>query len=113
MKVLFTIVVCKVLRWIGKMVGKGSSLPGKIALRICPDILDRVKLPKYIIAVTGSNGKTSTVEMIAHILMKNGKNVAWNTKEPAAPLIEIIKGSAILRNTQSFAVILKKDERKS
>ena len=78
MKVLFTIIVCKVLRCIGKRIGKGSSLPGKIALKICPDILDRVSLPKYIIAVTGSNGKTSTVEMIAHILMENGKKVPWN-----------------------------------
>ena len=78
MKVLFTIIVCKILRVIGKLVGKGSSLPGKIALKICPDILERVSLPEYIIAVTGSNGKTSTVEMIAHILMENGKKVAWN-----------------------------------
>ena len=73
MKVLVTIMVCKVLRIIGKIVGKGSSLPGKIALKICPDILERISLPKYIIAVTGSNGKTSTVEMIAHILMENGQ----------------------------------------
>lgn len=78
MKRLITILVCKLLRFIGKVVGKGSSLPGKIALKICPDILQRVTLPKYIIAVTGSNGKTSTVEMIAHILMQNGKKVAWN-----------------------------------
>lgn len=49
-----------------------------MALRLCPDILSRVTLPPYIIAVTGSNGKTSTVEMIAHILTKNGKTVAWN-----------------------------------
>ncbi len=28
--------------------------------------------------VTGSNGKTSTVEMIAHILCESGKKVAWN-----------------------------------
>lgn len=78
MKKLFTIIVCKILRLIGGFVGKGSSLPGKIALRICPDILKRISLPPNIIAVTGSNGKTSTVEMIAHILEANGKKVAWN-----------------------------------
>jgi len=53
MKVLFTIIVCKILRIIGKIVGKGSSLPGKIALKICPDILERVSLPKYIPVVNG------------------------------------------------------------
>ena len=78
MKALFSIIVCKLLRFIGKLVGKGSSLPGQIALKICPDILNRVTLPKYIIAVTGSNGKTSTVEMIAHILQKNNFSVAYN-----------------------------------
>ena len=78
MRVFFTILVCKLLRFVGKLIGKGSSLPGQVALKLCPDILSRVKLPQYIIAVTGSNGKTSTVEMIAHILMSNGKTVAWN-----------------------------------
>ncbi len=78
MKVFLTILICKMLRGIGKLIGKGSSLPGKIALKLCPDILSRVTLPEYIIAVTGSNGKTSTVEMIAHILTENGKSVAWN-----------------------------------
>ena len=68
MRKFCAIVLCKLLRLIGKAVGKGSSLPGQIALKICPDILRQVQLPPVIIAVTGSNGKTSTVEMIAAIL---------------------------------------------
>lgn len=78
MKKFFAILVCKILRFVGKIIGRGSSLPGQAALKICPDILSRIQLPEYIIAVTGSNGKTSTVEMIAHILTQNGKTVAWN-----------------------------------
>ena len=78
MKVFFTILICKLLRFVGKLIGKGSSLPGQIALKLCPDILSRVQLPSHIIAVTGSNGKTSTVEMIAHILRGSGKKIAWN-----------------------------------
>ncbi|MED9970546.1 MAG: MurT ligase domain-containing protein [Ruminococcus sp.] len=78
MRVIFTILVCKLLRFAGKLLGKGSSLPGQVALKLCPDILSRISLPDYIIAVTGSNGKTSTVEMIAHILTGSGKKVAWN-----------------------------------
>lgn len=78
MRVIFTILVCKLLRFAGKLLGKGSSLPGQVALKLCPDILRRISLPDYIIAVTGSNGKTSTVEMIAHILTGSGKKVAWN-----------------------------------
>lgn len=78
MRKFLAILVCKLGRWVGRLVGKGSSMPGKVALKICPDILRRVQLPPHIIAVTGSNGKTSTVEMIAAILRADGKNVVYN-----------------------------------
>ena len=78
MRKFLAILVCKAGRFVGKLVGKGSSLPGKYALKICPDILSRVELPPHIIAVTGSNGKTSTVEMIAAILRASGKTVVYN-----------------------------------
>ena len=74
----FTILVCKILRFVGKLIGRGSSMPGQIALKLSPKILSKVKLPDKVIAVTGSNGKTSTVEMIACILEKEGKKVIWN-----------------------------------
>ena len=78
MRKFLAILVCKLGRFVGKLVGKGSSMPGKFALKICPDILSRVQLPPHIIAVTGSNGKTSTVEMIAAILRADGKHVIYN-----------------------------------
>ena len=80
MRKLLAIVVCKLGRFVGKLIGKGSSMPGKFALKICPDILKRVQLPPHIIAVTGSNGKTSTVEMIATVLRAQGKNVIYNAE---------------------------------
>lgn len=78
MKAFFVILICRILKWIGGILGRGSSLPGQIALRLDKNILRKIRLPKYVIAVTGSNGKTSTVEMIARILQQGGKNVAWN-----------------------------------
>ena len=76
MRKFLAIVVCKLGRFVGKLIGKGSSMPGKFALKICPDILKRVTLPPHIIAVTGSNGKTSTVEMIATVLRAQGSSMA-------------------------------------
>ena len=78
MKKWMAIILCKLAHWVGKALGKGSSLPGKLALKVCPDILARLELPAHIVAVTGSNGKTSTVELLAHILEESGRTVAYN-----------------------------------
>ncbi len=78
MRKLLAILLCKAGRWAGSLVGRGSSLPGRVALLVCPDVLRRLTLPSHVVAVTGSNGKTSTVEMIAHILQKSGKTVVYN-----------------------------------
>ena len=78
MRLLLAIIICKLLYFAGSKIGKGSSLPGQAALALCPDALKRVKLPETVIAVTGSNGKTSTTELIAHALKANGLRAAWN-----------------------------------
>ena len=114
MRKLLAIIVCKLLRIVGKLVGKGSSLPGKYALKLCPDILSRVELPKYIIAVTGSNGKTSTVEMIAAILRKSGKTVVYN--EEGSNQIEgvttlILANATLGGRVKADVLLLESDER--
>lgn len=55
-------------------------MPGKVALALYSKALSKVKMPAYVIAVTGSNGKTSTVEMINEVLSKAGFDVAYNTE---------------------------------
>lgn len=78
MKTALIIMFSKLLYKIGKVMGKGSSMPGQIALKLDKNILGKVKLPKDIVVVTGSNGKTSTTEMICNILQKNGYDVGCN-----------------------------------
>ena len=114
MKVFITILICKLLRFVGKLIGKGSSFPGQVALKLCPDILSRVQLPEYIIAVTGSNGKTSTVEMIAHILQKNGKRVAWNREgsNQIEGVTTLVLGSSTMGGkVKSDILLIESDER--
>ena len=78
MKIIISILICRFVYFVGKIVKKGSSLPGKIVLKLFPSILSKIKMPKTVIAVSGSNGKTSTVEMIAHVLTGQGAKVIYN-----------------------------------
>lgn len=78
MRKFLAIIICKLTKKICKYFGRGSSFPGQLALKICPDILSRIELPEKIIAVTGSNGKTSTVEMIHGIIENASLSLAYN-----------------------------------
>ena len=114
MRKILAIIICKILRIVRKMVGKGSSLPGKYALKICPDVLSRVKLPENVVAVTGSNGKTSTVEMMAHILRENGKKVIYNAE--GSNQIEgvtafILANANIFGRVKGDVLLIESDER--
>ena len=114
MRKFLAIVACKVLRFVGKLVGKGSSLPGKYALKICPDILRQVQLPQHIIAVTGSNGKTSTVEMIAAILRAGGKTVVYN--EEGSNQVEgvttlVLSHASLSGKVNADVLLIESDER--
>ncbi len=113
MKVL-TILVCKLLAFVGKLIGKGSSLPGKVALKLCPNILSRLTLPKQIIAVTGSNGKTSTVEMLAKVLMEGGKQVIYNkegSNQIEGVTTMLLNNATLFGKVKGDVVLLESDER--
>ena len=111
---LITIVLCKLLSFVGRLIGKGTSLPGKVALKLCPNILSRLCLPEHIIAVTGSNGKTSTVEMIARVLTEGGKKVVWNKEgsnqiEGVATLL--LCSATLSGKVRGDILLLESDER--
>ena len=50
----------------------GTDFPGTLALKLCPDFLKYVGRPKTIIAVTGTNGKTTVSNLLADTLEKAG-----------------------------------------
>jgi UDP-N-acetylmuramyl tripeptide synthase len=60
--------------------GGGSAIPGNIALRIDPDFLERTisRIPKGVVAVSGSNGKSTTTNMLAAIMREHGLKVFTN-----------------------------------
>ena len=50
--------------------GGGTSLPGKLLLRMAPDAIDRLsdRLPDGAVAISATNGKTTTAKMLASML---------------------------------------------
>lgn len=56
----------------------GSSLPGKLALKIDPDILATLAKDYEVIVVTGTNGKTLTTALTVNILKQEYEQVLTN-----------------------------------
>ena len=79
MRLLIAILVCRVLYFIGRLVHKGTAKPGDIARVFCPKVLSRLKFDGKVICVTGTNGKTTTSNMMTHILRENGYSVINNS----------------------------------
>ena len=74
--------ICKLANFFITKVIKygGSNITGKIALKLQKDFVSRFKEINYdrVIMVTGTNGKTSTTNMVAYTLKTAGKKVATN-----------------------------------
>lgn len=81
MRYYFTVFICKIFIFVLRCLGKkATSAPGKLAFRLYPDILRECgkRLNGKIIAVMGTNGKTTTNNLLADCFEKSGKRVACN-----------------------------------
>ncbi len=114
MKQTIAILVGKILHFIGKPFGKSTNLPGEIALKICPDLISRFRIKGRVLAVTGSNGKTTPANMVAHILKSCGYSVANNAKGSnltGGVATTLITSSNLSGYIDSDFVVLEVDER--
>jgi len=58
---------------------RGSHLPGLVATKICPTIIADIAKPARVVAVTGTNGKTTTSNLLADALAGEGHKVLNNS----------------------------------
>ncbi len=77
--------ICFLARTIGRLSrlfgrGGGTSLPGKIALRLYPSIASELTSGKYVILISATNGKTTTTNLLAGILTEAGNDVVTNSE---------------------------------
>ncbi len=111
---ILTLFLFKIAALLGKLLGRGSSLPGAIALKLDKHILKKIKLPDTVVAVTGSNGKTSTVELLRTAAKATGKRVISNAEgsnQIQGVTTALLRGCNLRGEVQADIVVLECDER--
>ena len=79
LKAIIGIILCKALRLVSRILHRGgTAMPGRFALKVCPELLHIVSSGVTTVAVTGTNGKTTTARMIEETLRRAGLNVFYN-----------------------------------
>ncbi len=98
---IFSILISKITYGVIKLlkIGSGYTWPGHIILELFPNTLKTIKnkLPDKVIIISGTNGKTTTVKLLKHILEKDGLRVLSN--DTGANLINGVV-SAVLLNSK-------------
>ncbi|MCX7842758.1 MAG: MurT ligase domain-containing protein [Clostridia bacterium] len=86
LRLTLTIVVSKIIIKACRIARRGgTTLPGRIARFLCPDILNQIAKNFKTIMVTGTNGKTTTTRIIGKILDENG--IGYITNKSGANLV--------------------------
>ena len=95
-----SIASCKMIRSVLRKTGRGgTAIPGKIAMKIAPKIPEVVSSGMEIIVVTGTNGKTTTCNMIQHAIESAGHECLLN--KSGANLLKGIAADLICNSTWS------------
>ncbi|KAF1084533.1 UDP-N-acetylmuramate--L-alanine ligase [Sporotomaculum syntrophicum] len=117
LQLIMALLVAKIAMYLSKLSGqgRGSSLPGMLALRIYPDLLKQYQGQprKGVIMITGTNGKTTTSNMLSDILVYAGHRVVTNRE--GANLITgvataFIKASTFTARLNCDYAVLEVDE---
>lgn len=99
------------------MLGRNAThLPGVIAVKICPDFMGHLKLPKTVIAVTGTNGKTTVSNLLSSVLTTSGYKVTNNSlgsNIQAGIATVLLTDSDLLGRSKKDIAVLEVDERSS
>ena len=84
MKTTMGILAGKASHFVLSKLGRGSTLPGKIALKFDKDILDTLAKDYELVLVTGTNGNTSLQVFLSSQIFSVTK---WTAMVKSIPLI--------------------------
>ena len=111
---IITIFICKLIQFILKKTGHGTSLPGSIALKLDKNILKKMERPQTIICITGTTGKTSTCSTITEIYkeagIKVGNNLKGSNLKPGVVSL-FLENATMTGKTKVQTMVIEVDER--
>ena len=100
-----------------KLLGRNASfLPGLVAITLDKNFIGNLKKPKTVIAVTGTNGKTTVSNLITSILTENGYSVTNNSigsNVQAGIAAILLENSYFSGKPKNDIAVLEVDERSS
>lgn len=118
MKFLITLWIAKLVAIAVNLIDKqrGSNYSGKIAVKLMPDIVRHFKGIDYdkTIFITGTNGKSTTNNLVGHTLKSAGKTVASNIEGAnmmPGVATTLIKNSTLSGKLNKEFLVLEIDER--
>ncbi len=79
LRAVIAIIACKMTKFLLRLLKKGgTTLPGKVAVKICPNLLGLLSKDVTTVIVTGTNGKTTTSRMIEQCFCEAGYDFFCN-----------------------------------
>ena len=78
-RVILAMLICKALRLASRILHRGgTAMPGRVALKLCPGLLGVLAENVKVVAITGTNGKTTSARMVEAAFADEGKNYFAN-----------------------------------
>ena len=113
----FALYAAKACQFLLKLLGRNATFfPGKVAVKLCKDFLAHIKPPKLVIAVTGTNGKTTVSNLMTSILKEAGYRVTNNSfgsNVQAGVISALVEDTDLLGRPKKDIAVLEVDERSS
>ena len=113
-RIILSLILCRTLRLLSRLLHRGgTAMPGRIALRIYPNLLAVLSKSVKVVAVTGTNGKTTSSRIIEEAFSE--QKLSYFANRSGANLLsgittEFVMNSTLLGKAKKEYAIIECDE---
>ena len=98
LRAILAILLCKFLRFVSRVLHRGgTAMPGRFALKVCPNLLSILSHDVKTVAITGTNGKTTSSRMVEQAFADAG--LSYFANRSGANLISGITTEFVMNST--------------